>query len=288
MIYAVLDKDGDVTYYRMERITPWFKMLSLIGLGLWDEKDITLRGLEIAKESDVVYLEKYTSKLIGSTKEKLEKLIGKKIQYANRDYLESGEILATAAKNKVALLVAGDPMVATTHSQLILDAKEKGIKTQVIHNASIYSGVAETGLQIYKFGRSATITFWEGDYKPSSWFDIYKENKEKGLHTLFFLDLNLEQGKLMSAQDGLNKLLEVGLKKDTLCVVVSQLGNPKRIITAGTVQDLLQKNLGIPLQVIIIPGKLHDAEKEYLEKLKWIQKKSTIIVWKLLKIALTS
>jgi diphthine synthase len=37
--------------------------LYMIGLGLADEKDITIKGLEAVKKCDVVYLENYTSKL---------------------------------------------------------------------------------------------------------------------------------------------------------------------------------------------------------------------------------
>jgi len=36
-------------------------MLYLVGLGLGDAKDITVRGLEIVKKADTVYLEAYTS-----------------------------------------------------------------------------------------------------------------------------------------------------------------------------------------------------------------------------------
>lgn len=36
-------------------------MLYLVGLGLGDAKDITVRGLEIVKKADIVYLEAYTS-----------------------------------------------------------------------------------------------------------------------------------------------------------------------------------------------------------------------------------
>jgi len=40
------------------------EMFYLIGLGLCDEKDITLRGLEVVKRSARVYLEAYTSILM--------------------------------------------------------------------------------------------------------------------------------------------------------------------------------------------------------------------------------
>lgn len=39
-------------------------MLHLIGLGLSDETDITVKGLEIVKKADRVYLEAYTSILL--------------------------------------------------------------------------------------------------------------------------------------------------------------------------------------------------------------------------------
>jgi diphthamide biosynthesis methyltransferase len=39
-------------------------MLYLVGLGLSDETDITVRGLEIVKKASRVYLEAYTSILL--------------------------------------------------------------------------------------------------------------------------------------------------------------------------------------------------------------------------------
>lgn len=45
-------------------------MLYLVGLGLADEKDITVRGLEVVRNAERVYLEAYTSILLVD-KEKL-------------------------------------------------------------------------------------------------------------------------------------------------------------------------------------------------------------------------
>lgn len=45
-------------------------MLYLVGLGLADETDITVRGLEVVKKAERVYLEAYTSILLVD-KEKL-------------------------------------------------------------------------------------------------------------------------------------------------------------------------------------------------------------------------
>lgn len=39
-------------------------MLYIIGLGLADEKDITVKGLELVRSADRVYLEAYTAVLL--------------------------------------------------------------------------------------------------------------------------------------------------------------------------------------------------------------------------------
>ena len=46
-------------------------MLYLVGLGLCDPSDITVKGLEVVKKASRVYLEAYTSILIASSKEDL-------------------------------------------------------------------------------------------------------------------------------------------------------------------------------------------------------------------------
>jgi diphthine synthase len=55
-------------------------MLYLVGLGLYDEKDVTIKGLEAIKASKRVYLEAYTS-ILGVEK---EKLVRKKRVYMTR------------------------------------------------------------------------------------------------------------------------------------------------------------------------------------------------------------
>jgi diphthine synthase len=49
-------------------------MLYIIGLGLGDEQDITLRGLEAVKSCDILFLEAYTSILPGISRTKLVRI----------------------------------------------------------------------------------------------------------------------------------------------------------------------------------------------------------------------
>ncbi len=107
-------------------------MLYLIGLGLWNEEDITFRGLDVLKKCDVIYCEFYTNKWTGNL-EHLEGLVGKKIILLKRIDVESERLTDEAKHANVALLVPGNPLAATTHIQLLIDAKEKGVTTRVVH-----------------------------------------------------------------------------------------------------------------------------------------------------------
>jgi len=248
-------------------------MLTLVGLGLYDEKDLTLRGIEAAKSADKVYIELYTSVWRG--KENLEKMIGKKIEELKREDLEqnTGKIVNEANEKDIVIFVPGDPMIATTHSILIEEAEKTKIKTKIIHNASIVSAIAETGLHIYKFGATATVPFREktGGKLPESVYDTIKMNRNNGLHTLLLLDITL--GRSMIANDAIQTLLAIEKQRkegvftdDAEIVVFARVGSDDSKIWYGHVKELGETDFGEPPMVIIIPGIMHFTEKEFLVK----------------------
>ena len=251
-------------------------MLYLIGLGIYDEKDLSLRGLEALKNCSEVYAEFYTNHFSGSLSN-LEALTGKKTILLKRGDLEErpqDNVLKNSLHAQVALLVSGDPMVATTHIDLILRAKNLGIPCKIIHSSSIYSAIGETGLQIYKFGKTASLVYPEKNYFPTSPYDILRENQKNGLHTLFLLDIKAEENRFMTVNEAINILLEIEKQKkeglfslDTLCVGVARLGGETKI-KAEKSSDLLKEDFGKPPQCLIVPGKLHFMEKEALELFK--------------------
>ncbi|WP_297512837.1 diphthine synthase [Thermococcus sp.] len=248
--------------------------LYFIGLGLYDEKDITLKGLETARKCEKVFAEFYTSLLAGTTIDKVEELIGKPIVRLSREDVELNfeKIVLPEAKEKdVAFLTAGDPMVATTHSDLRIRAKKAGVESYVIHAPSIYSAVAVTGLQIYKFGKSATVAYPEKNWFPTSHYGVIKENRERGLHTLLFLDIKAEQNRYMTANEAMEILLQIEeMKKEgvftpeTLVVVLARAGSLNPTIRAGYVKEMIYEDFGRQPHVLIVPGRLHIVEAEYL------------------------
>ncbi|GAG16247.1 unnamed protein product, partial [marine sediment metagenome] len=186
-------------------------------------------------------------------------------------------LLASAQEKDIALLVPGDPMVATTHLAIILKAEELGIKTKIIHSSSIYSAIAEVGLQIYKFGRTASLPFSEPGYFPTTPYHILKENLNLGLHTLFLLDVKAKEGRFMTVPEAIESLWQIGKKVEgkkriftakTPCLGIARLGSLNPKIKFGKAADLLKINFGKPPHSLIVPGKLHFLETEALERFK--------------------
>lgn len=249
--------------------------LYLIGLGINDEKDISLKGLEILRRVDKAYAEFYTSFFSGNFKN-LEKLARKKIHVLKRKDLEENlEIFLKDIKGSAALLIHGDPMMATTHLSIILKANELGISTKVIHSSSIYSAVCETGLHIYKFGQVASIPYYEEKYQPESFYDVIKRNKNFDLHTLLLLDVNSDQKKFMSVNEAIEILLRLENKRkekvfenETECIGIARLGSEDQVIKYGKAYDLLNENFGKPPHSLIVLGSLHFTEKEALSRFK--------------------
>lgn len=243
--------------------------LIFIGLGLWDENDITVKGLKEAKKCDCLFAEFYTS-ILGVEKEKLEKALGKEIRILNREEVEKGEIILNEArKKKVGFLTPGDPMSATTHVALCLRAIEMDIKTRVIHGISILTAAAGLlGLQTYKFGRTTTIVTPKENFFPHSPYEVIKENKERGLHTLVLLDI--EDGKCMTANEGIEVLLEIEKEREenflskSIVAAVARASSPNPLVMANYPSILVKKDFGEPPHCIVVPGKLHFMEAKAL------------------------
>lgn len=230
-------------------------MLYLIGLG-FDEKDLSLKGLEIAEKCEC-YCELYTSYFPFKG---LEEIIGKNIIILKRSDLEEdlNNFLEKAKEKDIVLFVPGDPLVATTHIDLVIEAKKKQIPVKIIHNSSIFSAIAETGLHLYKFGKTATIPFTKQLESVKETLEINRKNE---LHTLLLLDIDYENKKYMSVKEALEILLENNLldKKDK--IIAAHI--PEQIIY-DKVENLIKRKISTP-SVLIIPGKLHFREKEFLD-----------------------
>lgn len=247
--------------------------LYLIGIGLSDQKDISLKGLEIIKKCHKIYLENYTS-LLQCPISNLEKLYGKKIILADRQMTEQGEekIVSESRTKNIAFLVIGDPFSATTHAELFKLAKEKKVPVKVINNASVLTAIGITGLQLYKFGKTTSIPFIEEQPNLETPYLVLKENLKSGLHTLFLLDLRPEEKRFMTVNQAIDILEKIEnrkgmhlLNQNTLMIGCARLGSDNFIVKAGKISELKKFDFGKPPHCLIIPGKMHFMEEEMLE-----------------------
>jgi len=207
--------------------------------------------------------------------ENLQRTITKPVKVlSRRDVEEDAEdkILSKARAGRVAFLVAGDPMVATTHVDLRLRAEKAGIRTRIVHGASVASAAAGvTGLQSYKFGRTLTVPTSSRNELPESIYAGLKMNLEAGLHSLILLEIDVERGRQVTIAEAIERFLAFSarandrlLAPETLIVALARLEAPDMMVRASNASDLMQVNFGQPPYCLVFPGKLHFVEAEAL------------------------
>ena len=256
-------------------------MFYLIGLGLFDSEDISLKGINTLKNADKIYAEFFTSRLFGSNIEEIEKIINKKIIILNRQQVEEETpFLKEAKTSNIALITGGDPLIATTHSEFLVKAHKENIPYQVIHSSSIISSApAISGLQAYKFGKVTTIPFPQENYFPKSPYQAIETNMDNKFHTLVLLDIQADKSKYMTVNEGLEYLMKIyeneqgKITPNTLAIGIARAGSKDNIVKADYIKDLIKYDFGGPLHCIIIPSKLHIVEAEYLVEIADAPKK---------------
>ena len=246
-----------------------------VGLGLHSEMSMTLQGVDEAKTAETVFAELYTSLMPELDLAKLQKLVGKRITLVSRKNLEDDcgkKLFEAAEKGKAVLLVPGDPLIATTHVDLRIRAERQGIKTRIVHGASIVSAIIGlSSLQNYKFGRSVTIPFTEEGVRADTAYNVIEENKKRGLHALCFLDVKAEQKRYMTIAEGLRVLLMVEQQErrgvvtsNTMSVGVANAGSNQPVVKVDRAKELLEYDFGTPPHSLVFLGKLHFMEAEAL------------------------
>jgi diphthine synthase len=245
--------------------------LTFVGLGLGDQ-GVSIAGVNAIKQADQAYLEYYTSPYAPRLLQELEGATSKTMTIVDRVFVEDGKkILQEAATNDVVLAVQGDPMIATTHSDLLVRAVSQGIETTVIHGATIPTAAASaSGLHFYKFGATVTFTRDEASYHQQ----VYKrvqQNLLDGSHTLLLLEYDTERGEGVTPSGLMSGLLEAEgnfkrevVSEQTFLILLSRVGTRQETVRAGTIAALRDIDFGEPPHVAIVPARMHFTEKEAL------------------------
>ncbi len=238
--------------------------LNLIGLGL-NKNSISADALETLKTCNKIYLENYTVNFPYQIKE-LKNELKVKITELNREKIEDESILEEAKTQNIALLVYGDSLSATTHIQLILECKKQKIPYNVFHNSSIIIAIAETGLQLYKFGKTASMPNWEEHTnKPTSFMNYIKENQSIKAHTLILTDIGLKISDSITQLKESSKKMKIKIPEKI--IAISNAGTENQKIFYDTPNNIQKEKIEMPF-CLIIPEELHFIEEEALNILK--------------------
>lgn len=249
--------------------------LLFVGLGLSDAM-ITLEALDVISRADSVFFDIYTSPLVEELLPRLERIrgIGKIEKLTRRDMEErSGRVIIEKLLKgeNVAVLVYGDPFVATTHNALRAEAMRIGCKVTYVPGVSILQYSASlTGLSSYRFGPSVTVVYPRWGILYTSSYRLINENLKRDLHTFVFLDIDEELGpmtpdvaaKLLikSSEEFEDRLLE----KDDIIIVLERMGRPEERVYCRTLIDASNESWHHPPYSLIVPARMHYIEKEVL------------------------
>lgn len=231
-------------------------MLHIIGLGL-NEKGYSKEAYDAIKEADEIYVDTYTIEFPYKISEFIKQFKRKKFVPAGREFVEGMSFIEKAKKKDIVLLVYGSPLVATTHNVIIKEANEKKVKIKIIHAGSILDAVAETGLQPYKFGKTTSLPNFPAD----SYLDVVKNNKGIDAHSLILVDIGLQFKDALERLEKDSKNKKLKLNKIVVC---ERLGSRDSKIYYGSISKLKKKKVKTPF-CLIVPGKLHFLEEEFLK-----------------------
>src|SRR5919202_3235348 len=255
-----------------------FSMLWIIGIGINGYRGISAGAIDIMKKCDRIYLERFTSPVADDDISGLNALVENNdiIIPVQRWFVEDGrEIIEQSQFKNIALLTYGDPLIATTFTELHVRAVKKSIRVKIIHAASgITSLIGESGLHIYKFGRM--VTMMTGFQSYISVYNTILNNLLSGNHTLvlteyannndklFFLDPRYFFERMLQAEE---ETRYAAFSQDTFVIVASRVGTEQQRIESGKVKSLINKDYGTDPHSIIVTASLHFTELDAVKNL---------------------
>lgn len=150
------------------------------------------------------------------------------------------------------------------------------------------SAIGSTGLQLYNFGQTVSMVFFTESWKPSSFYDRVKENTQIGLHTLVLLDIKVKEQSLENLARGRkiyepprymtvaqcaqqmleteNDRMEGAYSEDSLAIGAARVGAVDQRISAGTLRELCDFDLGPPLHSLVLLGRrTHELEMDFIK-----------------------
>jgi diphthine synthase len=247
-------------------------MLYLVGIGL-SKSDLPAGALDIFAKCKI-YVDRYTTYVTQDRIDQIEELTGKEVTSLDRSAMEENlsKLIEEAREKNVAVLIGGDPLVATTHKIIFTAAKRANVPVRVNHAVSVLTVLmGESGLDFYRFGQVCTISKWVDHYKPVSFYETIQRNLSNNLHSIVLLDFDQVSNSSLSLKEAIRilKAAEANYKggiaiddKEVMIMHKVTLSSERKILTKLKDADKIVLEEG-PTS-IIIPAKLSDIEREII------------------------
>ncbi len=250
-------------------------MLFLIGLGL-SKDDITLAALDACRQCKELYVDRHTSRLGSATIEYITSATGKRAQDLTRQEMEEGarDLVASASGKDIAILCGGDPLMATTHKILLIEASKQKVETRIVHsNSIITAAIGESGLDFYRFGKVCTIPKWSLNYRPVSFYETIHNNLTNDAHTLILLDYDSKSEATISIKEAMatleeaEKIYRKGVARDdSYIMILHNISAKDSKLAYVRIREAKEMALG-GMNALIMHSGLSDIEKETMDAL---------------------
>lgn len=226
----------------------------LVGAGPGDAGLLTLRGLQVIQQADVVFYDHLVTdgvrELIRRDAEQI--CVGKRAGEHSIPQHETNQMLIAAAKagKTVVRLKGGDPFIFGRGGEELQAAAEAGVPFQVVPGITAASAVtAYAGIPLTHRDFAQSVTFVTGHYKadstPFDWSHLAQSRQTLAIYM-----------GTMKAADISEQLIQHGRDAATPVAVISRGTRADQHVAIGTLHNLATLAKDAPMPALIVVGEV--------------------------------
>lgn len=249
----------------LETPQPQSGEIILVGAGPGDAGLLTLRGLQVLQQADVVLYDHLVSdEVLELVRRDADRIcVGKRAGEHAVPQHETNQMLVDFAREgkTVVRLKGGDPFIFGRGGEELQAAQQAGVAFQVVPGITAAAGAtAYAGIPLTHREHAQSVTFVTGHYKPDSQpFDW--AHLAQGRQTLA-----IYMGTMKAAQIS-EQLIQHGRAADTPVAVISRGSRKDQQVLTGTLQQLDDLAKRSPMPALLVIGEVVALN----EQLAWFQ-----------------
>lgn len=239
--------------------------ITLVGAGPGDAGLLTLRGLQVIQQADVVFYDHLVSDSVRELVRRDAEMIcvGKRAGTHSVPQHETNRRLVEAAlagKN-VVRLKGGDPFIFGRGGEELQAAAEAGVPFQVVPGVTAAAGAtAYAGIPLTHRDHAQSVTFVTGHYKadstPFDWAHLAQSRQTLAIY----------MGTMKAAEIS-QQLIAHGRDAQTPVAVISRGTRADQQVTIGTLQQLENLAKDAPMPALLVVGEVVQLHHQ----LAWFQ-----------------